>query len=61
MDGSKTLAVIGKDVYKTISPVVDYSTVKLLVSFVFANMNRWKIKHWGISVAFINALAIEEV
>ena len=56
MDGSK--AVIGKDVYETFSPVVDYSTVRLLVSFAFAN--RWKIKHWDISVAFTNALAIEE-
>ena len=40
------------------SPVVDYSTVRLLVSFAFAN--RWKMKHWDISVAFTNALTIEE-
>ena len=56
MDGSK--AVIGKDVYETFSPVVDYSTVRLLVSFAFAN--RWKINQWDISVAFNSALAIEE-
>ena len=56
MDGSK--ADIGKDVYRTFSPAVDYSTVRLLVSFAFAN--RWKIKHWNISVAFTNALALEE-
>ena len=55
-DGSK--AVLGKDVYETFSPVVDYSTVRLLVSFAFAN--RWKIKHLDIPVAFTNALAIEE-
>jgi len=40
------------------SPVVDYSTVRLLVSFAFAN--RWKINQWDISVALTNALAIEE-
>ena len=34
-DGSK--AVVGKDVYEMFSPVVDYSTVRLLVSFAFAN------------------------
>ena len=42
-----------KDVFKMFSPVADHSTVRLLVSFAFAN--RWKI-----SVAFTNALAIEE-
>ena len=46
MDGSN--AVIGKDVYETFSPVVDHFTVRLLVSFAFAN--RWKIKHWDISL-----------
>ena len=28
------------------------------MSFAFAN--RWKIKHWDISVAFTNAMAVEK-
>ena len=40
------------------SQVVDYSTVRLLVSFAFEN--RWKIKYRDISVAFTNALAVKE-
>jgi hypothetical protein len=56
MDGSR--AQIGVDVFDTYAPVIDYSTVRLLISLAFGN--NWKMFHWDISVAFTNAKAEEE-
>ena len=56
MDGSK--AKVGIDVYDTYAPVIDYSTVRLLISLAFGN--NWEMFHWDISVAFSNAKAGEE-
>ena len=56
MDGSR--AQIGVDVFDTYAPVIDYSTVRLLISLAFGN--NWELFHWDISVAFTNAKAEEE-
>ena len=48
MDGSR--AQIGIDVFDTYAPVIDYSTVRLLISLAFGN--NWEMFHWDISVAF---------
>ena len=56
MDGSR--AQIGIDVFDTYVPVIDYSTVRLLISLAFGN--NWEMFHWDISVAFTNAKADEE-
>ena len=56
MDGSK--AIVGVDVFDTYAPVIDYSTVRLLISLAFGN--HWEMYHWDISVAFTNAKAEEE-
>ena len=56
MDGSR--AQIGIDVFDTYAPVIDYSTVRLLISLAFGN--KWEMFHWDISVAFTNAKAEEE-
>ena len=56
MDGSR--AQIGVDVFDTYAPVIDYSTVRLLISLAFGN--KWEMFHWGISAAFTNAKAEEE-
>jgi hypothetical protein len=56
MDGSR--AQIGVDVFDTYAPVIDYSTVRLLISLSFGN--NWEMFHWDISVAFTNAKAEEE-
>jgi hypothetical protein len=39
-------------------PVIDYSTVRLLLSLAFGN--NWAMFQWDISVAFTNAKAEEE-
>ncbi len=51
-------AQIGVDVFDTYAPVIDYSTVRLLISLSFGN--KWKMFHWDISVALTNAKAEEE-
>ncbi len=56
MDGSR--AKVGEDVFYTYAPVIDYSTVRLLISLAFGN--NWAMFHLGISVAFTNAKAEEE-
>jgi hypothetical protein len=56
MDGSR--AQIGIDVFDTYAPVIDYSTVRLLISIAFGN--HWEMFHWEISVAITNAKAEEE-
>jgi hypothetical protein len=56
MDGSR--AKVGEDVFDTYAPVIDYSTVRLLISLAFGN--NWTMFHWDISVAFTNAKAEEE-
>jgi hypothetical protein len=57
MDGSH--AQIGVDVFETCTPVIDYSTLRLLISLAFCN--HWEIFHWDISVALTNAKAEEEI
>ncbi len=44
--------------FDTYAPVIDYSTVRLLISLTFGN--HWEMFHWDISVAFTNAKAKEE-
>jgi hypothetical protein len=56
MDGSR--AQVGVHVFDTYAPVIDYSTVRLLISLAFGN--HWEMFHWDISVAFTNAKAEEE-
>ncbi len=56
MDGSK--AKIGTDVLDKYAPVIDYSTVQLLISLTFGN--NWEMIHWDIAVAFTNAKAEEK-
>ncbi len=56
MDGSR--AQLGVDGFDTYAPVIDYSTVRLLISLAFGN--HWEMFHWDISVAFTNAKAEEE-
>jgi hypothetical protein len=56
MDGSK--AQLGVDVFDTYAPVIDYLTVRLLISLACGN--NWIMYHWDISVAFTNAKAEEE-
>ena len=56
MVGSK--AKIGTDVFDTYAPVIDYSTVRLLISLAFRN--NWEMFHWDVAVAFTNAKAEEE-
>ena len=56
MDGSR--AKVGEDVFDTYAPVIDYSTVRLLISLAFGN--NWTMFHWDISVAFTNGKAEEE-
>ena len=51
MDGSK--AKVGIYVFDTYAPVIDYSTIRLLLSLAFGN--KWEMFHWDISVAFTNA------
>ena len=51
MDGSRLQ--VGLDVFDTFSPVIDYATVRLLISLAFGN--NWSMYHWDISVAFTNA------
>ena len=46
LDGSR--AQIGIDVFDTYAPVIDYSTVRLLISLAFGN--KWEMFHWDISV-----------
>ena len=55
MDGSK--AVVGRDVFDTFSPVIDFPSLRLLISLAFGN--GWEMRHWDISVAFTNALPEE--
>ncbi len=55
MDGSR--AQVGVDVFDTYAPIIDYSTVRLLISLAFCN--HWEMFHWDISVAFTNATAEE--
>jgi hypothetical protein len=56
MDGSR--AQIAVVVFDTYGPVIDYSTVQLLISLAFGN--NWEMFHWDISVAFTGAKAEEE-
>jgi len=56
MDGSRQ--VVGVDVFDTFAPVIDYSSVRLLISTAFGN--GWDMYHWDISVAFTNADAHEQ-
>ncbi len=56
IDGSR--AKLGEDVFDTNAPVIDYSTVRFLISLAFGN--NWAMIHWDISVAFTNAKAEEE-
>jgi hypothetical protein len=56
MDGSR--AKVGVDVFDTYAPVIDYSTVRLLISLAFGN--KWETFHGDISVASTNAKAEEE-
>jgi len=56
MDGSR--AKVGEDFFDTYAPVIDYSTVRLLISLAFGN--NWAMFHWDISGAFTNAKAEEE-
>ncbi len=56
MDGSR--AQVGVNVFDTHAPIIDYSTVRLLISLTFGN--HWAMFHWDISVAFTNAKAGEE-
>jgi hypothetical protein len=49
---------VGEDVFDTYAPVIDYSTVQLLISLAFGN--NWAMFHWEISVAFTNTKAEEE-
>jgi hypothetical protein len=51
MDGSRQ--EVGVDVFDTFTPVIDYSTVRRLISTAFGN--GWKRYHWDVSVAFTNA------
>jgi hypothetical protein len=51
MDGSRQK--VGVDVFDTFAPVIDYSTVRLLISTAFGK--RWEMYHWDISAAFTNA------
>ena len=53
MGGSR--AQIGVDVSDTNTPVIDYPTVRFLVSLVFGC--NWEMFHWDASVAFTNAKA----
>ena len=55
MDGA--LAQIGIDVFQcdTYAPVIDYSTVRLLLSLAFGN--NWEMFHRDISIAFTTAKA----
>jgi hypothetical protein len=46
MHGSRTQ--IGVDVFDTYSPVIDYSTVRLLISLALGI--KWERFHWSISV-----------
>ena len=61
MDGST--AVVGRDVFETdtqfvtYSPVIDFPSLKLLISLAFGN--GWEMRHWDISVAFSNTLPEE--
>ena len=57
VDGSKE--VVGRDVFDTYAHVIDYSTIRLLISLAFGN--GWEMRHWDISVAFTNALAQEVI
>ena len=45
-------------IFDTYAPVIDYSTVRLLISLAFGN--KWEMFHWDISVAFTNVKAEEE-
>ncbi len=56
MDGSR--AKVGEDAFDTYAPVIDYSTVRLLISLVFGK--NWAMFHWDISEAFTNDKAEEE-
>jgi hypothetical protein len=56
MDCSR--AKVGEDVFDTYAPVINYSTVRLLISLAFGN--NWTMFHWDIPVAFTNANAEEE-
>jgi hypothetical protein len=49
---------VGVDVFDTFAPVIDYSSVRLLISTAFGN--GWDMYHWDISVAFTNADAHEQ-
>ena len=51
-------AKVGIDVFDTYAPVIDYSTVRLLISPAFGN--KWEMFHWDILVAFTYAKAEEE-
>ena len=48
MDRSQ--AQIAVDVFDTSAPVIDLSTVSLLISLAFGN--NWEMFYWDISVAF---------
>jgi hypothetical protein len=56
MGGSR--AQVGVDVFDTYAPVIDYSTVRLLISLAFGNHR--EMFHWDISVALTTAKAEEE-
>ncbi len=56
MDGSR--AQVRVDVFDTYAPVIDYSTVRLLISLAFGN--HWEMFHWDILITFTNAKAEEE-
>ena len=44
--------------FDTYAPVIDYATVRLLISLAFGN--NWQMFYWDISVAFTIAKAEEE-
>ncbi len=55
MDGSRQK--VGVDVFGTFAPVIDYSTVRILVSAAFGH--GWEMYHWDISMGFTNADSLE--
>ena len=52
MDGSK--AKVGIDVFDAYAPVIDYSTVRLLISLAFGN--KWEMFHWESSLGYISGI-----
>ena len=47
-------AKVGIDVFDTYAPVIDYSTVRLLISLAFGN--KWEMFHWESSLGYISGI-----